>query len=113
MDLPKQKSMRDSLDYSMERYWRLYNSDYITSVGKEINNIYYSIEEQMEFYKVLVTKNGRNQTLLNQIKTDLKHLKYLRNDIDALFDVDKKLLSLGKVEKTKTINQSENYLRIA
>ena len=113
MDLPVQKNMRESLDYAMERYWRLYNSDYVTSVGKEINNIYYLLEEQMEFYKVLVTKNGRNQTLVNQIKAELKHLKYLRNDIDALFDVDKKLLSLGKVEKTKTINQSENYLRIA
>jgi hypothetical protein len=44
---------------------------------------------------------------------EIKHLKYLKNDIDVLFDVDKNLLSLGKLEKTKTINQSEKYLRIA
>jgi hypothetical protein len=53
------------------------------------------------------------RSLLTQIKTETKHLKYLKNDIDALFDVDKVLLSLGSVEKTKTINQSELYLKIA
>jgi hypothetical protein len=113
MDFSKQKNMRGDLDYSMERYWRIYNSNYVTSIGKEVNNIYYEIENQMEFYKKLLGKSSRNQALLSQIKTETKHLKYLKNDIDALFDVDKVLLSLGKMEKTKTINQSENYLRIA
>ena len=113
MDFSKQKNMRGDLDYSMERYWRIYNSNYVTSIGKEVNTIYYEIEHQMEFYKKLLGKSSRNQALLSQIKTETKHLKYLKNDIDALFDVDKVLLSLGKMEKTKTINQSENYLRIA
>ena len=113
MDFPKQRNMREYLDYAMGRYWKLYNSDNVSSIGKEINNIYYIIEEQMEFYKKLLGKNSRNQALLTQIKTEIKHLKYLKNDIDVLFDVDKNLLSLGKLEKTKTINQSENYLRIA
>ena len=113
MDFPSQKNMRGDLDNSMERYWDLYNSEYVTSIRKEINNIYYIISSQIEFYKKLLGKNSRNQSLLTQIKTEIKHLKHLKNDFDALFDVDKKLLSLGKLEKTKTINQSENYLRIA
>lgn len=113
MDFPKQRKMRENLDYSMERYWRIYNSDYVSSVGREVNTIYYEIEAQMEFYKKLLGKSSRNQALLSQIKTETKHLKYLKNDIDALFDVDKVLLSLGRMEKTKTINQSEHYLRIA
>ena len=113
MDFPKQKSMREYLDYVMQRYWKIYNSNHIISIGKEINTIYYEIESQMEFYKKLLGKNSRNQVLLTQIKTEIKHLKYLKNDIDVLFDVDQNLLSLGKIEKTTKINQSENYLRIA
>jgi hypothetical protein len=113
MDFPKQRNMRENLNYSMECYWRIYNSNYVTSIGKEVSNIYFEIEEQMEFYKKVLGKSSRNQALLTQIKTEIKHLKYLKNDIDALFDVDKVLLSLGRMEKTKTINQSEHYLRIA
>lgn len=113
MDFPKQRNMRENLNYSMECYWRIYNSNYVTAIGKEVNTIYYEIEEQLEFYKKLLGKSSRNQALLTQIKTETKHLKYLKNDIDALFDVDKVLLSLGRMEKTKTINQSEHYLRIA
>jgi len=113
MDFPKQRNMRENLNYSMECYWRIYNSNYVTAIGKEVNTIYYEIEEQLEFYKKLLGKSSRNQALLTQIKTEIKHLKYLKNDIDALFDVDKVLLSLGRMEKTKTINQSEHYLRIA
>ena len=113
IDFPKQRNMRENLNYSMECYWRIYNSNYITSIGKEVNNIYIEIEEQMEFYKKVLGKSSRNQALLTQIKTEIKHLKYLKNDIDALFDVDKVLLSLGRMEKTKKINQSEHYLRIA
>ncbi len=113
VDFPKQRQMREDLDFVMQRYWRLYNSDHVTSIGREINNIHFILEEQFDFYKKLLGKNSRNQTLLTQIKTEIKHIKYLKNDINVLFDVDKNLLSLGKVEKTKTINQSENYLRIA
>lgn len=113
MDFPKQKSMREYLDYVMQRYWKIYNSNHIISIGKEINTIYYEIESQMEFYKKLLGKNSRNQVLLTQIKMEIKHLKYLKNDIDVLFDVDQNLLSLGKIEKTTKINQSENYLSIA
>lgn len=113
MDFSKQKKMRESLDYYMDRYWKLYNSNNIISIGKEVNGILYEIEYQMEFYKKLLGKNSRNQNLLTQIKTEIKHLKYLKNDINTLFDVDKNLVSLGAIEKTKTINQSENYLRIA
>ena len=113
MDFPKQRNMRESMDYVMEQYWKLYNSNHLTSIGREINFIYYEIELQMEFYKNILGKNSRNQALLTQIKMEIKHLKYLKNDINVLFDVDKNLLSLGKLEKTKTINQSENYLRIA
>jgi hypothetical protein len=113
MDFPKQRNMRENLNYSMECYWRIYNSNYVTAIGKEVNNIYYEIEEQLEFYKKLLGRSSRNQALLTQIKTEIKHSKYLKNEINALFDVDKVLLSLGRVEKTKTINQSELYLRIA
>ena len=113
MDFPKQRNMRENLNYSMECYWRIYNSNYVTAIGKEVNTIYYEIEEQLEFYKKVLGKSSRNQALLTQFKTEIKHLKYLKNDIDALFDVDKVLLSLGRMEKTKTINQSEHYLRIA
>ena len=113
MDFPKQRNMRENLNYSMECYWRIYNSNYVTTIGKEVSNIYFEIEEQMEFYKKVLGKSSRNQALLTQIKTEIKHLKYLKNDIDALFDVDKVLLSLGRMEKTKTINLSELYLRIA
>ena len=67
----------------------------------------------MKFYIKLLGKNSRNQALLTQIKTEIKPLKYLKNDIDVLFNIDKNLLSLGKLEKAKTINKSENYLRIA
>ena len=69
----------------------------------------------MEFYKELLGKNSRNQTLLTQVKIDIKHLKYLKNDIDVLFDVDENLLALGKtVENTNDDSTtSENYLRIA
>ena len=113
MDFPTQRNMRESIDSVMEKYWKLYNSNHLTSIGREINSIYYEIELQMEFYKNLLGKNSRNQALLTQIKMEIKHLKYLKNDIDVLFDVDKNLLALGKLEKTKTINQSEKYLRIA
>ena len=113
MDFPKQRNMRENLNYSMECYWRIYNSNYVTAIGKEVNTIYYEIEEQLEFYKKLLGRSSRNQALLTQIKTEIKHLKYLKNDIEALFDVDKVLLSLGRMEKTKTINQSEHYLIIA
>jgi len=113
MDFPKQRNMRESTDYVMQQYWKLYNSNHLTSIGREINSMYYEIEFQMESYKDILGKNSRNQALLTQIKMEIKHLKYLKNDIDVLFDVDKNLLTLVKSEKTKTINQSENYLRIA
>ena len=113
MDFPKQKRLRENLDGVMERYWRIYNTDHVTAIGREVNNMSYEILEQMEFYKKLLGKNSRNQALLTQVKTEIKHLKYLKNDIDILFDVDKNLLSLGKFEKVEKIEQSENYLRIA
>jgi hypothetical protein len=101
MDFPKQRKMRENLDYSMERYWRIYNSDYVSSVGREVNTIYYEIEAQLAFYKKLLGKSSINQALLSQIKTETKHLKYLKNDIDALFDVDKVLLRWVEWKKRK------------
>ena len=71
------------------------------------------LNHKWSFIKKLLGKNSRNQVLLTQIKMEIKHLKYLKNDIDVLFDVDQNLLSLGKIEKTTKINQSENYLSIA
>jgi hypothetical protein len=115
MSYPEQKKMREDLDFVMERYWQLYNSNNLTSIGREINNIFCQINEQMEFYKKLLGKNSRNQSALTEAKINIKHLKYLRNDIDQLFDVDKNLLLLSKsVEKIQEkLSLSETYLRIA
>jgi hypothetical protein len=115
MSYPEQKKMREDLDFVMQRYWQLYNSNNLTSIGREINNIFCQINEQMEFYKKLLGKNSRNQSALTEAKINIKHLKYLRNDIDQLFDVDKNLLLLSKsVEKIQEkLSLSETYLRIA
>jgi hypothetical protein len=113
MNFPEQKRMRDSLDFWMERYWKIYNSNQDVSIGRELNGIYAVISDQLLFYKKVLGKNSRNQNLLNQAKIDLKHIKYLGNDIDALFDVDKTLKCLKEVEIKTTENLSENYLRIA
>ena len=115
MSFPEQRKMREELDFLMKRYWLLYNSNEISSIGREINNIYYTIYDQMDCYKKLLGKNSRNQSALTKSKIDIKHLKYLRNDIDQLFDVDKNLLLLSKsVEKDQNkLKLSENYLRIA
>ena len=115
MSLPEQNRMREEIDFVMHRYWLLYNSNQLTSIGREINNIYYTVFDQMVYYNQLLGKNSRNQASLTQSKIDMKHLKYLRNDIDQLFDVDKNLLLLSKSE-TKVQDKSilsENYLRIA
>jgi hypothetical protein len=109
----EQKRMRDSLDFWMERYWKLYNTSQDFSVGREINGMHAIISEQMLFYKKALGKNSRNQNLLNQAKIDIKHIKYLGNDIDRLFDVDKTLKCLKEVEIKQTERLSENYLRIA
>jgi hypothetical protein len=115
MSLPQQTKLRGELDFVMERYWLLYNSNHLTSIGREINNIFFQINEQMEFYKKLLGKNSRNHSALTETKIALKHLKYLRNDIDQLFDVDKNLLLLSesKDKIEENINLSEMYLRIA
>jgi hypothetical protein len=113
LGLPEQKRMRNSLEFYMERFWRLYNVNQTTAVGREINNMYSEIHNQLNNYKKVLGKNSRNQNLLNQVKIDLKHLKYLRNDINVLFDVDENLLSLKEIEKTYKISQSDIYLRIA
>jgi hypothetical protein len=110
---PEQKRMRNSLDFWMERYYKLYNSNQGFSIGREVNGIHSEISQQLLFYKKVLGKNSRNQNLLNQLKIDIKHLKYLGNDIDSLFDVDKTLKSLKKVEIKPTEKLSENYLRIA
>ena len=75
MDFPKQRNMIENLNYSMACYWRIYNSNYFTFIGKEVNTIYFEIEEQMEFYKKVLGKSSRNQALLTQIKTEIKHFK--------------------------------------
>lgn len=115
MSYPEQKKKREDIDFVMQRYWLLYNSNNLTSIGREINNIFHQIESQMEFYKKLLGKNSRNQSSLTEAKINIKHLKYLRNDIDQLFDVDKNLLLLSKSgEKIQDkSNLSEIYLRIA
>ena len=89
--------MRDSLDFMMDRYWKLYNTSQDISIGREINGMYAVISQQLLFYKQVLGKNSRNQNLLNQAKIDFKHIKYLRNDIDSLFDVDKTLKCLKKI----------------
>ena len=110
---PEQKRMRDSLDFMMDRYWKLYNTSQDISIGREINGMYAVISQQLLFYKQVLGKNSRNQNLLNQAKIDFKHIKYLRNDIDSLFDVDKTLKCLKEVQIKPTENLSEIYLRIA
>jgi hypothetical protein len=113
MGFPEQKKMRDSLDFWMQRYWKLYNTDQDFSIGREINGMHAVISDQLLFYKKVLGKNSRNQNLLNQAKIDIKHIKYLSNDIDSLFDVDKTLKCLKQVEIKPTETLSENYLRIA
>ncbi|MFC4269305.1 hypothetical protein [Polaribacter marinivivus] len=115
MTFPEQKRFRNNLDYSIERYWLLYNSDYISSISREIYNIISEIEFQLKFYDKLLSKNSRNQNMLNEVKVEIKHLKYLKNDFDALFDVDKNLISLADKQSKKiyTSDSSEKYLRIA
>ena len=113
MHFPEQIKMRDSLDFWMQRYWRLYNADQDFSIGREINGMHAVISEQLLFYKKVLGKNSRNQNLLNQAKIDIKHIKYLGNEIDALFDVDKTLKCLKEVEIKPTEKLSDNYLRIA
>jgi hypothetical protein len=107
MDFPEQKRMRDSLDFWMERYWKIYNSNQDVSIGRELNGIFAVISDQLLFYKKVLGKNNRNQNLLNQAKIDMKHIKYLGND------VDKTLKCLKEVEIKPTEKLSENFLRIA
>jgi hypothetical protein len=77
-----------------------------------VNGRYAVISEQLLFYKKVLGKNNKNQNLLNQAKIDLKHIKYLGNDVNALFAVDKTLKCLTKVEIKPREKRSENYLRI-
>ena len=113
MGLPQQKSYRDNLDYCLTRYWMLYNTSDTSSIGRELNNIRYEVFEQLEYFKKNLSKNARNQSLLRDVKIDLKQLKYLSNEIDELFDVDKNLKALDQREKGRCFEISENYLRIA
>ena len=39
MTFPKQKSLREDLDFLMNRYWLLYNSNHKNSIGREIKTI--------------------------------------------------------------------------
>ncbi len=113
MNFSEQKNLRNNLDYAIERYWKLYNSEHITSIGKEVNNIYNEFFYQINYYHKILGKSSRNQTLLKESKIDVKHLQYLGNDINTLFDVDKTLIAItNQIDKKKSIG-SENYLRIA
>ncbi len=113
MKLSEQEYLRNELNTSMQRYWLLYNSQHTTSIGREINFIFNTCEHQLKEYKNILGKNNRNQNSLKKIKIDIKHLKYLRNEIDALFDTKNTLKTFKNSKKDTKHNVSEKYLRIA
>tara|TARA_B100000809_G_scaffold75897_1_gene73585 strand:+ start:840 stop:1421 length:582 start_codon:yes stop_codon:yes gene_type:complete len=73
------------LGASSERFAFVLNSRYIDiSIGREINNIYYTLENVYSDFIVLLQKNNRSRVLLLETMRSLKSIRRLRKDLDTL-----------------------------
>lgn len=111
LEYSKFKNSLSSIQFATDRYFKVLNGVLIEdiNIGREINNLYYLLENQFTLIKKVLQKNNRNQTLLFQIKVILKSLVRLRLQFDILLsDVTgvKKVISSDKI-------QYLNHLKIA
>jgi hypothetical protein len=105
LDFPKITNLQNDLNFILKRYWLLFNRKDL-SIAREINNIYYQIVEQYEFYRNFYRKNNRFNFQYQKCIYALKSLKRIKKDFDFLLE-DK---NNTKIEKTIKIT---SYLKIA
>jgi hypothetical protein len=102
------RNFTSSLFEIQKRYYHLFHRTDVR-IGREINNIYYEIEEQYQFYRGFYQKNNRFNYLYQKTRQNIKSLKRLRQEFDYL------LTEINGIKKTQTSApiKMTSFLKIA
>lgn len=68
------------------------------SIGREVNNFYYSIDSLYIEFRDLLSKNNRSNFLLNQVRIKMKAIRRLRKDLDLILYDANGIYELSNIE---------------
>ena len=104
------KNLENLKDYALRYSYVLHSKNDIV-IGREILNLYYSLLDELQTIKKILQSNNRSNTLLRELKSEIKSIKRLKKDFDLLlFDIT----GVREVTNDKNISvKPKNILRIA
>lgn len=111
LDKPKFTDLKNQIDHIIVRYhFVLTNSTQSIQIGREINNIYFQLENLFQFFKQFLQKHNRYNNLLQNLLYYFKSLIRLKTDFDSLL---KNVDGIHEVTKIPTSKNYIHFLKIA